>query len=239
MARKRMISPSMWESESFSELNDLAKLVFISMISHADDEGRGKANPAYIRSMTFPNDDSKRVADIEKALSEIGCKMSVQFYSVDGRDYYFMTNWTEYQKIDKPTKSKLPPPPNVGVGGGIPNRGQFGEDSGSIRGVVGEDSTPNISKVNISKDNINVVVGLSDNDYTDLCNKIGKENCDYYIERVKAFKERNPQATFDVKTIILKWCREDKAKSGEADKGATVMSADEINAAFKKLNEEL
>lgn len=85
----------------------------------------------------------------------------------------------------------------------------------------------------------NIVVGLSDNDYTDLCNKIGKENCDYYIERVKAFKERNPQATFDVKTIILKWCREDKAKSGEADKGATVMSADEINAAFAKLNEEL
>lgn len=153
MARKRMISPSMWESESFSELSDLAKLVFISLFSHADDEGRGKASPAYIKSMTFPNDENRRVADIKSALSEIARCMSVQFYSADGRDYYVMTNWTEYQKIDKPTKSKLPPPPIVGEGGDIPNRQQFGEYSGSIRIAVDEDYTPKSSQVNISQDN--------------------------------------------------------------------------------------
>lgn len=153
MARKRMISPSMWESESFSELNDVAKLVFISLISHADDEGRGKASPAYIKSMTFPNDENRRVADIKSALSEIARCMSVQFYSADGRDYYVMTNWTEYQKIDKPTKSKLPPPHNAGEVGAIPNRGQFAEDSESIRGVVDEDYTPKSSQVNRIEDN--------------------------------------------------------------------------------------
>ena len=72
-----MISPSMWESLSFSELSDFAKLVFISLISHADDEGRGVAKAATIASLTFPNDENKRVADIKKALSEIALKMSV------------------------------------------------------------------------------------------------------------------------------------------------------------------
>lgn len=90
MARKRMISPSMWESLSFSELSDFSKLVFISLISHADDEGRGMAKAATVTNVTFPNDENRRVADVKKALSEIALKMSVQFYSVDGREYYSM-----------------------------------------------------------------------------------------------------------------------------------------------------
>lgn len=90
----------------------------------------------------------------------------------------------------------------------------------------------------------NKVVGLSDDDYADLCNRIGKENCDYYIERVTAFKARNPQATFDVKTIILKWWREDKAKEDKANTSpsfgfVTDESAAALNAAFEKLNEDL
>lgn len=155
MARKRMISPSIWESESFSELSDFSKLVFISLISHADDEGRGKAKAAFIANMTFPNDENKRVADVKKALSEIALTMSTQFYSVDGREYYAMTNWLDYQKIDKPTKSKLPPPPDAGVGGNIHNRKQFGEYSGNIRGVIDEDYAPKSNQYNRIEDNIN------------------------------------------------------------------------------------
>lgn len=83
MARKRMISPCIWESFSFSELSDFSKLVFISLISHADDEGRGVAKAATIASMTFPNDENKRVADVKKALSEIALKTSTQLYKWD------------------------------------------------------------------------------------------------------------------------------------------------------------
>ena len=50
MARKRMLSPDIWESESFSSLSDLSKIVFISIISHADDEGRGKASASHQES---------------------------------------------------------------------------------------------------------------------------------------------------------------------------------------------
>lgn len=71
------------------------------------------------------------------------------------------------------------------------------------------------SKVKKSKVKKNIVVGLSKGDYTDLCNQIGKDNCDFYIERVKAFREKIPTAKFDVKTTILKWYRQDKAKDAK------------------------
>ena len=108
MARKRMIDPSIWQSEDFSELSNLAKLVFIALFSLADDDGRGRANPVYLRNTIFPYNEDLRSTDIEKALSEISLNMSVIFYSCDGSKYYALTNWDKWQKIDKPTPSKIP-----------------------------------------------------------------------------------------------------------------------------------
>lgn len=237
MARKRMISPEIWESQDFSQLSDLSKIVFISLFSHADDEGRGRADTGFVKSMTFPYDENRRVADIKSALSEIARCMSVQFYSVNGSEYYFMTSWKKWQKVEKPSKSKLPAPPNVGVGGGIPNCDNFGEDSLNIPRTLSEDSPTNRIERNGIERNT-VVAGLTDSEYADLCAKLGKEDCDYYIERVKAFRQKQPQASFSVKSTILKWYREDKAKSTPQNLKSD-MRADEINAAFAKLNEEL
>lgn len=108
MARKRMIDPSIWINEDFGTLTNLAKLVFIGLFSIADDEGRGKASPAYIKAVLFPYNDDLRVADIEKALSEISSKMSVIFYSCDENKYYTLTSWNKWQKIDKPSNSSIP-----------------------------------------------------------------------------------------------------------------------------------
>lgn len=133
MARKRMISPEIWESQDFSELSDVAKIVFISLFSHADDEGRGRADTGFVKSMTFPYDASgRRVADVKQALSEIALRMSVQFYSVNGSDYYFMSSWKKWQKVEKPSQSKLPPPPIVGEGGDVHSAEKFPEYSPNI-----------------------------------------------------------------------------------------------------------
>ena len=42
-----MIDPNIWQSEDFSKLSTLGKLVFIGLFSLADDEGRGRSNPVY------------------------------------------------------------------------------------------------------------------------------------------------------------------------------------------------
>lgn len=108
MARKRMIDPSIWINEDFGTLTNLAKLVFIGLFSIADDEGRGKSSPAYIKAVLFPYNDDLRVADIEKALLEISSKMSVIFYSCDENKYYTLTSWNKWQKIDRPSDSSIP-----------------------------------------------------------------------------------------------------------------------------------
>lgn len=133
MARKRMISPEIWESEDFSELSTLAKLVFIGLFSNADDEGRGKANPAYIKSTLFRYEEKMRITDIETTLDEIALHMSIIFYTYDYREYYQLTNWDAWQKVDKPQKSKIKPY-NSEYAEII--RGTFGEQSANVRGTV-------------------------------------------------------------------------------------------------------
>lgn len=108
MARKRMIDPNIWQSEDFSKLSTLGKIVFIGLFSLADDEGRGRCNPVYLKSTLFPYEENIRSTDIDKTLSEISSNMSVIFYSCDGSNYYSLYNWYTWQKIDRPSESKIP-----------------------------------------------------------------------------------------------------------------------------------
>lgn len=103
-----MIDPTIWQSEDFGKLSNLAKIVFIGLFSLADDEGRGRANPVYLRTTLFPYNEDMRSADVEKALFEISSNMSVVFYSCDGNSYYSLLSWNTFQKIDRATDSKLP-----------------------------------------------------------------------------------------------------------------------------------
>ena len=122
MARKRMIDPNIWNSEDFARLSTLAKLVFIGMFSQADDEGRGRANPLYLKSVLFPYNGKIRTAEVGKALREIAEHMSVVFYRNEEKEYYMLTHWKGFQVINKPTPSKLPLPEDYGSAvAGIPS----------------------------------------------------------------------------------------------------------------------
>ncbi len=144
MARKRMISPDIWQSEDFSKLSTLAKIVFIGMFSNADDEGRGRGKAVYLKSIIFPYDEDIRVADVDKTLSEISSNMSVIFYSHNENVYYELTNWNIWQKVEKPQPSKIP--------AFIENDEEFqllfGEQSGNNRGRV----SPNKNKKRIEQE---------------------------------------------------------------------------------------
>ena len=130
MARKRMIDPNIWQSEDFASLSVLARLVFIGMFSNADDYGKGRAKAVYLKSIIFPYDETIKVSDIAKALSEIEAKMAVTFYSSDGNQYYRLDNWNKWQKVEKPSVSTIPDPATD----------TFVERSGNVRGSVGEQS---------------------------------------------------------------------------------------------------
>lgn len=139
-----MISPEIWESSSFSKLSDFAKLVFIGLFSNADDSGKGSADAGLLKSKLFPRDEKKRVTDITNALSEIARHMSISFYEVEGNNYYILTAWQKWQKIDRPTPSKLPnPPETMGERGRTMQNSNFDEGSTSNQRGLDEGSSLN------------------------------------------------------------------------------------------------
>lgn len=112
MARKRMIDPSFWEDPTIGTLSVPARLLFIGMMSHADDEGRLEVEPRYIRRAVFGFDEDITTGLVACYLTEIRelCR-SVRFYEVDGRALASFINWKRYQYIQKPQTSRLPAPP--------------------------------------------------------------------------------------------------------------------------------
>ena len=119
MPRKRMIDPEFWSDEEIGMWSFQARLFYIGLWNFADDEGRMKAHPALLKSQIFPYENK---INIEKLKNEVSSK--VQWYTLNGQLYGHIRNFLKYQKIEKPSKSKLPIPP------------PFPDTSGSVRGEV-------------------------------------------------------------------------------------------------------
>jgi len=112
MARKRMIDPGIWDSEQVMKLSPLGFKLYIYLISQADDEGREKLCYPMMTSRVFPfgGCDETAVRAVLKDMGMGNMKL-VQLYEVNGSEYLVHPNWKTYQKIDRPTLSRLPPPP--------------------------------------------------------------------------------------------------------------------------------
>lgn len=108
MAR-RMIDTSMWSNENFAALPSMGRLLLIGIITLADDQGRCKANPAYLRSQIFPYEDIG-TADIDNWLMQMGDNGTLTIYTVGGKAYLQLTNWWEYQPLDWARPSEYPAP---------------------------------------------------------------------------------------------------------------------------------
>lgn len=109
MARKRMIDPSFWTDEKLGECNVSERLLFMGLISNADDEGYGRANPKLLKSLVFPYDDL-RTSDLEKWLSRLGGLNLIALYEESEQTYYYLPNFSKHQTINKPTPSTFPKP---------------------------------------------------------------------------------------------------------------------------------
>jgi hypothetical protein len=110
MARIRSIKPDFWDDEKIGQISRDARLLFIGLWNHADDEGRMRANSRYVKSKVFPYDDDVQVDGL---LAEIACLRMIVLYTVDGQDYLWISNFRKHQRIDRPQPSTLPPPPTV------------------------------------------------------------------------------------------------------------------------------
>lgn len=110
MARIRSIKPEFWQDERLGEVSIAARLLFMGLTSHADDEGRLRGNNLLIRAQVFPYNPD---VDIEKALEELVRTRRIIRYVVDGERFIFVRNFAKHQRIDRPTKSAFPAPPEA------------------------------------------------------------------------------------------------------------------------------
>lgn len=129
MARKRMIDPDFWIDEKLGKCTRDERLLFMGLISHSDDEGRGRANPMLVKSMVFPYDTEFMGDEVAKWLNNLNSLGLIKLYLVDNQEFYWLPNFNKHQTINRPSESKLPPPPV-----------KDNDSSMSIHGIINEHS---------------------------------------------------------------------------------------------------
>lgn len=112
MARIRTIKPELWEDEIVGSLSRDARLLFIGLISLADDDGRFRARPSNIRAELYRYDEDLTNVEVQSWLQELEQVNRIQLYEAQGQSYGVVCNFKRHQKIDKATQSRLPAPPS-------------------------------------------------------------------------------------------------------------------------------
>jgi hypothetical protein len=135
--RIRSLKPEIFVSPQIMNVSRDARLLFIGLITQADDEGRGLADVRKLRATTFPGDDDITSASIDAMLGELAREQLVILY---GPGFYALPTWGKHQKISKPRASSFPDPSGTVVEGSRNTSGTFPEDSGSVPDALRESS---------------------------------------------------------------------------------------------------
>lgn len=112
MPRIRTVKPEFWEDEVVGLLPRDARLLFISTFNMADDEGLLRWTPAYIKASAFMYDDDLTLKHVEELMGMV-TDAGLLFPYIGGvarQQMAVVVNFRKHQRINRPQKSKLPPP---------------------------------------------------------------------------------------------------------------------------------
>lgn len=112
MPRIRTVKPEFWEDELLGVMPRDARLLFIATFNMADDEGILRWTPAYIKAQAFMYDDDLTISDVGK-LMQCLTDTGLVFPYIGGsarQQMALVVNFRKHQRINRPQKSKLPPP---------------------------------------------------------------------------------------------------------------------------------
>jgi hypothetical protein len=112
MPRIRTVKPEFWEDELLGVMPRDARLLFIATFNMADDEGLLRWTPAYVKAQAFMYDDDLTIADVGK-LMQCLTDTGLVFPYIGGvarQQMAVVVNFRKHQRINRPQKSKLPPP---------------------------------------------------------------------------------------------------------------------------------
>lgn len=108
MARIRSIKPEFWQDERLATLHRDHRMLFVGLWTIADDDGRLRGSPLFIRAQVFPYDLD---VDVQAGLDALQAIGRIIQYRSGGESYVWICNFRKHQRIDKPKASNLPGPP--------------------------------------------------------------------------------------------------------------------------------
>lgn len=114
MSRIRTIKPELPGDERVGKVSRDARLLWVMCFTLADDEGRFRAHPALLAGSCFPY-DGLTPDEVTGWMNELVVAGLLDRYESDGQLYACIPNWSKHQRIDHPTPSKLPAPPEVEI----------------------------------------------------------------------------------------------------------------------------
>lgn len=109
MARIRTIKPEFFTSLTIESLSLEQRLTFIGLWTYVDDEGLCKYDPRLIRAALWPL--SERTAeDVASDIRGLTAASLITHYVVSERSFLSVNGWSEHQRINRKTASRLPKP---------------------------------------------------------------------------------------------------------------------------------
>lgn len=109
MARIRTIKPEFCTSAQVAECSKNARLLFVLMWMHCDDNGVHPASAKQLRMECFPGDDDMTAPVVQGLVDELLAQSLLMEYENGGQRYWHVTGW-KHQRIDKPQPGKYPTP---------------------------------------------------------------------------------------------------------------------------------
>ncbi len=107
MPRIRTIKPEFWTDEKLAPLRPIDRLVYLGLISMADDAGRLIYNVKMLDGMLFPetDDSSRESIEILIRLSRVS-----KYRALSGQKLLQIVRWSSHQRVANPSKHVLPAP---------------------------------------------------------------------------------------------------------------------------------
>ena len=105
MAERRMIRKDIWDNDAFSSLTIPARLLYIALITHADDEGCFRADAKHWSRTVF-YDKRQGAIRVERMLDEMRKAKLIITGETENGYAGFITSWLKMQTL---TKSKSKP----------------------------------------------------------------------------------------------------------------------------------
>jgi hypothetical protein len=153
MPRIRTIKPDLWADERVGAMQREERLLWIGLITQADDEGRLHYRPRIIRQAIFPYDDDISDDMVQRWLDNLTNEQLICVYSVNGNYYIQIKNWSKHQNVNRPSPSKIPPSPEDSVR----THGVFSEDSVSEKEEEEEEEVVVPRQGGLTEDSLNTL----------------------------------------------------------------------------------